>query len=245
MNSVIPNSRKMPSTVASELPESLRHALMSALLVDLSPQDARQALMLWQPCASGQSTALAGLSRFCRAVAKQFGLQGREAEMHLRIIRVMQAQVSGVQLREAPQEVTNTRPGRLEPEMATSSANDSLPPGLSALTVQRFLEAVEKLLERECAESYTPALWRQSLQRHAGRLPKALSIHLADWLWGRAEVLQGDWPARGAGTRLINMAYVALAEWVGPVKADAGFTMIVKEFENKSDQTLCDVRRYL
>jgi hypothetical protein len=245
MSSVIPNSRKMPSTVASELPEPLRHALMSALLVDLSASDARQALTLWQPCASGQATALAGLSRFCRAVAREFGLQGREAEMHLRIIRALQAQVSGVQLREPPQEVTNTRPGRLEPQMATTSANDSVPPGLSTLTVQRFLEAVEALVERECAAQYTPGLWRQSLLRHAGRIPKALSVHLADWLWGRTELLQGDWPARGAGTRLINTAYVALAEWLGPVKADAGFTAIVREFENRSDQTLCDVRRYL
>ena len=33
--------------------------------------------------------------------------------------------------------------------------------------------------------------------------------------------LVGDWPARGAGTSLINAAYVMLAQWLGPVQADA------------------------
>jgi hypothetical protein len=55
----------------------------------------------------------------------------------------------------------------------------------------------------------------------------------------------GDWPARGAGTRLINAAYVVLAQWLGPVQADACLTRIVRECEQSADASLHQVRSYL
>jgi hypothetical protein len=44
---------------------------------------------------------------------------------------------------------------------------------------------------------------------------------------------------------VINAAYVALAQWLGPVRADACFTQVVREFENSQDPVLMSVRRYL
>ncbi|WP_130967007.1 hypothetical protein [Aquabacterium lacunae] len=248
----------MPSTVASEqadtVQEPLRQALLWALGGYLSETQAQQALGLWRasPQQAAQASALAGLSRYCRSVAQQFGLQGREAELHLRIVRAIQASgaarpVTDVATSEpaARLDKVDTRPAPLEDALHSRSANDSVPPGLANLAVQRFLEAIETVVERECSAQYTPQRWRQGLLRHTARFPKHLQLQVAEWLWGHVDSLPGDWPARGAGTRLINAAYVALAEWVGPVRADAAFTQIVKGFENSADPTLSGVRRYL
>ncbi|MEY4427403.1 MAG: hypothetical protein RLZZ182_92 [Pseudomonadota bacterium] len=247
MNWATRNSSKMPSTVASDLPEPLRQALLWALGGYLSDQQAEQALALWQP--SPQASALSGLSRYCKSVAQQFSLQGREAELHLRIVRAIQATGAARATPEASAvpalDKVDTRPSPLDDLPSGPSANDSVPPGLANLVVQRFLEAIESAAARECPAQYSPQRWRQGLLRHTSRFPRALQCQISDWLWGQADSLQGDWPARGAGTRLINAAYVALAEWVGPVRADAAFTQIVKGFENSSDPTLCGVRRYL
>jgi hypothetical protein len=249
----------MPSTVASELPVPLREALLWALDAYLDAPQAEQALHLWQP--STQASALSGLSRYCRSVAQKFGLQGREAELHLRIVRAIQTTGAGG-ARRAPEgsaeppsaasagahaglERVDTRPASLDALVHSVSANDSVPPGLANLAVQRFLEATEAVAARECPGQFTTQRWRQCLLRHTTRFPKPLQQQVADWLWGHADSLPGDWPARGAGTRLINAAYVALAEWVGPVRADAAFTQIVKGFENSADPTLSGVRRYL
>lgn len=246
----------MPSTVASEPSESLRGALLWALGAYLDASQAEQALGLWQP--STQASALSGLSRYCRSVAQQFGLQGREAELHLRIVRAIQA-TGGASTRRGNEghaesatapahaglEKVDTRPSPLDALAQSASANDSVPPGLANLAVQRFLEAIEATVARECPGQFTTQRWRQGLLRHTARFPKPMQLQVADWLWGHAEHLPGDWPARGAGTRLINAAYVALTEWVGPVRADAAFTQIVKGFENSSDSTVSGVRRYL
>lgn len=242
MNWATPNSSAMPSTAANEaaVPASTRKALVWALRAYLSASEAEQAADLWQPGPSAQGVAIAGLSRYCRAVARQFSLAGREAELHLRIIRAMQTKGQGTAL---PEESTTI--DRRASTSASTSANDSVPPGLPVVAVQRFLEAMEQVAARECPDTYSPTLWRQSLLIHAQRIPQHLRVHAADWLWGRTTSLNGDWPARGAGTRLINTAYVTLAEWVGPVRADACFTAIVREFENSQDPALADVRRYL
>lgn len=252
MNWATPNSSAMPSTAANEavVPASTRKALVWALRAYLSAPEAEQAADLWQPGPSAQGTAIAGLSRYCRAVARQFSLAGREAELHLRIIRAMQTMGQGATLPEESL-TTEGRGGAMGSRVdsldsrVNTSANDSVPPGLPVVAVQRFLEAMEQVAARECPDTYSPTVWRQSLLIHAKRIPQHLRVHAADWLWGRSTSLNGDWPARGAGTRLINTAYVTLAEWVGPVRADACFTAIVREFENSQDPALADVRRYL
>lgn len=242
MNWATPNSSTMPSTAANEatVPASTRKALVWALRAYLRPPEAEQAADLWQPSPSAPGVATAGLSRYCRVVARQFALVGREAELHLRIIRAMQATGQGAVL---PEE-SSLSDGRVNASVSTS-ANDSVPPGLPVVAVQRFLEAMEQVAVRECPDIYSATLWRQSLLIHAQRIPSHLRAHAADWLWGRSTSLNGDWPARGAGTRLINTAYVTLAQWMGPVRADACFTAIVREFEASQDPVLSDVRRYL
>lgn len=261
MNSATQNSSKMPPTVASEASLTLhqRQALVWALGAYLDPQDAQAAVQLWQPGLGGGapgSSALAGLSRYCRMVAARFGLQGKEAELHLRIIRGLQAKPA--ELVSAP--VKPDLDKRQEPALssasqsadqapsqtATHSANDSVPPTEgTAVCVQRFLEAIEGAVSRECPERYGAKPWRQSLLVHTSRLHKTQIEQLAAWLWGHSDGLHGEWPARGAGTRVINAAYVALAQWLGPVRADACFTQVVREFENSQDPVLMSVRRYL
>jgi hypothetical protein len=225
-----------------------RQALIWALKAYLPPLEAERAAMLWQPTATPQASITAGLSRYCRTVGQHFELQGRETELHLRIIRALQTLGQG---RALPQENAEPAPAgtkgraRQEPPLATSSANDSQPPFLTVMTVQKFLEAIEQVAARECPEVYSPILWRQALLRHARRIPAAQLSFVSDWLWGRTPSLHGDWPARGSGTRLINTAYVALAEWLGPVRADAQFTAVVREFEHSQDAALTSIRRYL
>ena len=246
MNSATPNSSRTLSIAASSMtdiePVALQ-ALMLALGAYLSPERARQAAALWQG-PSPQGSALAGLSRYCRQVAREFDLQGREAELHLGIIRAMRQ--LGAHAAPSPSEPVpagdDVRATRVEPGL---SANDSLPPGMSAWAVQRFLECIEQAVAREVPQLYSPGRWRQSVLARAQRIPAPLLQHAADWLQGRSAQLQGDWPARGAGTRLINTAYVALAEWVGPVRADACFTAVVRDFESSQDPALSGVRRYL
>lgn len=228
-------------------------ALMWALQPYLDADRAREAVALWQPPdASGPASAMVGLSRYCRLVGQRFGLQGKEAELHLRIIRALQAQGLGGQRQAAPAEA----PGPASPEGgaagrawsaagASISANDSQPAGASALLVQRFLEMVEQAVAHEAPMSYSPQRWRHTLIKQAGRLPEPVLRLATDWLWGRVPALTGEWRAGAAGTRLVNAAYVALAEWVGPVKADACFTRIVREFEGSGDPHLAAVRRYL
>ena len=222
-------------------------ALMWALQAYMDVDQARLAAALWQPPADGQASAMAGLSRYCRLVGLRFGLQGREAELHLRIIRAMQAQARAARPLGWP-------PGpRTEPELPLRqmepalSANDSVPPSgpAGALVVQRFIERVEQALAREAPADYSAQRWRQSVLRQARQVPPLGLQQLNDWLWGRSVHLAGDWPPRGAGTRLVNTVYVALAQWLGPVKADACFTAIVREFEREGDAHLSVIRSYL
>ena len=104
---------------------------------------------------------------------------------------------------------------------------------------------VEQAVVREAPMSYSPQRWRHTLIKQAGRLPEPVLRLATDWLWARVPALTGEWRAGGEGTRLVNAAYMALAEWVGPVKADACFTHIVRAFESSGDAHLKPVRRYL
>jgi hypothetical protein len=252
MNSATQNSSKMRPTEASEagISDHQRAALSWALGAYLGADAVAQAVAMWSPPVGAQSSALAGLSRYCRAVARQFNLPGKEAELHLRIIRGMQARSASALEAATPPQATQMPQAEQAPlfpsdALPAHSANDSVPAGLPSAAVQRFLEAIEASVARECPERYSPQQWRQTLMRHAQRLPRELLGQVADWLWGHTNVLLGDWPARGTGTRLINAAYVTLAEWLGPVRADACFTAIVREFENSQDPVLMSVRRYL
>ncbi len=221
-------------------PDPAMDAVRWALSAYLDPEEARRAAALWQrPTGDTAGSAMAGLSRYCRLVAQQFDLAGREAELHLRIIRALKAQA--LAQGHAP-----SQPGAL-PEVESPShlkRITDLPSG-SALLMQRFLEATEMHLRSEMGAAHSPQRWRQSLVAHIKRVPVSNMHQLSDWLWGRTAGLQGQWPARGLGTQLINAAYVALAEAVGPVRADACFTSIVREFEQASDPSLSGIRSYL
>jgi hypothetical protein len=224
-----------------------REVLLWALSAYLRPSQAREAAALWQPPSAGQTSATVGLSRYCRNVAKQFDLQGKEAELHLRIIRGFQSRPKVSRADLAPgaaegNEVSATSAAWGLPE---HSANDSQPPRALVPLVQSFLEAIEAVVSRECPEMYSPRLWRQSLLLKGQRLPPEAQKALSDWLWGRTSCLLGDWPARGSGTRLTNAAYVTLAEWLGPVRADACFTGIVRDFENSTNPAMIGIRKYL
>ena len=203
-------------------------AVQQVLVAYLEPDAARQAAALWQPLSATPAgpPSLAGLSRYCRLVAQQFNLQGREAEIHLQIIRSLQRVASG-------------RPA--SPVVAPAA------PTHDARIVQVIIHAMERHVERALGPAFLAVRWRQGLAHHVGqsRLSSAEQQRALSWIHAHGANLVGEWPARGAGTRLINAAYVVLAQWLGPVQADACLTRIVRECEQSADASLHRVRTYL
>lgn len=203
-------------------------AVQQVLVAYLEPEAARQAAALWQPLSATPAgpPSLAGLSRYCRLVAQQFNLQGREAEIHLQIIRSLQRVASG-------------RPA--SPVVAPAA------PSHDARIVQVIIHAMERHVERALGPAFLAVRWRQGLAHHVGqsRLSSAEQQRALSWIHAHGANLAGEWPARGAGTRLINAAYVVLAQWLGPVQADACLTRIVRECEQSADASLHRVRTYL
>lgn len=202
-------------------------AVQQVLGAYLEPDAARQAAALWQPLqptSTGQPS-LAGLSRYCRQVAQQFNLQGREAEIHLQIIRSLQRVASGTPVAQP---------------CAVAPSHD-------ARIVQAIIHAMERHVERALGPAFLSVRWRQGLAQHISqsRLSAAEQQRALSWIHAHGANLVGDWPARGAGTRLINAAYVMLAQWLGPVQADACLTRIVRECEQSADASLHQVRSYL
>ncbi|MEK8087300.1 hypothetical protein WNB94_12830 [Aquabacterium sp. A3] len=257
---------EMYSTSSAAADASARAAVRWALAAYLSPQQVQQAAALWQPVAPGASS-LAGLSRYCREVARQFNLQGREAEIHLDIIRAIKAHQAGLQ-------AAGARPLNAQP--AGEQGGDSLPSGwstssawlpsepgalpsrpgeLDALApctetgrlVQQVIERMAVHVQRSEGVRADLWAWRQAVVGgfRQARLRGGPARLAQGWLEGRGQHLPGDWPAKGDGTRLINAAYVALAQFLGPVQADACLTQLVREFEQGGDPTLKDIRRYL
>lgn len=224
-------------------------ALRWALAAYLAPQDAHAAALQWQPTAPGAST-LAGLSRYCRAVAQQFNLQGREAELHLHIIRALQTLPRPT---PAPAAQPATHPGAVaSPDAPTEAARDSQPGEPLARTssgrlVQAVVDAMGEQLWQALGAEVSAAQWRASVAAglRQARLKGDAAALAQGWLNGRWPVLPGVWPARGDGTRLINAAYVALAGWLGPVAADACLSRIVRDCEQGGDTELRAVRSYL
>jgi len=203
-------------------------AVQQVLGAYLEPEAARQAAALWQPLSPTPAgpPSLAGLSRYCRQVAQQFNLQGREAEIHLQIIRSLQRVASG-----APP----------TPVVAPVA------PSHDARIVQAIIHAMERHVERALGPAFLAVRWRQGLAQHVSqsRLSAAEQQRALSWIHAHGANLVGEWPARGAGTRLINAAYVMLAQWLGPVQADACLTRIVRECEQSADASLHQVRSYL
>ena len=248
--------------LASDMPAL--EAVRWALAAYLSPQDVQRAAALWQPSAPG-SSSMAGLSRYCREVGRQFNLQGREAELHLHIIRALQAVArstpAGAPSAPAhaqgpsseppgdslPGAWSNSRPW-LASDPAGLHSDGALAPGVSstARLVQYVIDAMGdhavKASALGCSE-----VWRQSVVKgfRQARLRGPQAHRAQAWLEGVVPHLTGDWPPRGDGTRLINAAYVALAECLGPVQADACLTRIVRHCEQGGVPELQAVRSYL
>jgi hypothetical protein len=226
----------------SESPEvlqSARRALYLALTLHMEKADAIEAVEMWQPPSSGSATPMSGLRRYCHEVAHRFGLVGREAELHLSILRSMKGQ--GI-----------SRPVA-DPNNPISSGSDypseqAVPPlrvEPSAYLIQQFLETVERRVAQELPSLYTPTKWREALMPQLKRIKPLNLADIQNWLGGRTTALQVVWPPRAEGTRLMNAVYVVLAQWLGPVKADAVFSHILVQFEAGQDPHLRSIRAYL
>lgn len=216
-----------------------RRALYLALTQRLEKEDAIQAVEMWQPFKGHEHNPLVGLRRYCQEVAVRFDLQGREAELHLSMIRALKQQGLMSGLTDAADTSPPDISGQLASKVQAPLRNDT------AQIIQQFIQAVEAHVSVEAAGLYSPERWRQSLMQQINKTQSLQDGMLQDWLSDRATRLQGEWPARGRGTQLINAVYVVLAQWVGPVKADASFMSIVNRFEKSSAPYLRDIRRYL
>lgn len=222
-----------------ELLQAARRALYLALTLHMEKADAIAAVEMWRPPSGEAANPLSGLRRYCHEVAQRFGLVGREAELHLSILRSMKGQ--GI-----------SRPV-LDPNNPSTSGSDypdavAVPPlrtEPSAHLMQQFLEAVEKKVAQELPGMYTPVKWREALLPQLKRLKPMNLADIHNWLGGRSATLQAVWPPRAEGTRLLNAVYVVLAQWLGPVKADSVFTQILTQFEAGQDPHLKSIRTYL
>lgn len=213
--------------------DAATEAVRWALGAYLQPAQAQQAAALWQPVAAGASS-LAGLSRFCRDVAQRFNLQGREAELHLHIIRALQRQRAG-------------ELARSDAVPAQDARNPAPAADVSARTVEAIVLAMQAHTQQVAGDAFNATRWRTAVadQLARARLPGHMVAPARSWLLGSEAGLSGAWPVRGAGTQLVNAAYVVMAEWLGPVQADGALTRIVRELERSGDEALRSARMYL
>lgn len=227
-------------------PVAARRALAYALADYLDRARIRDAVALWRLHFEGQGSLSVALNRYCRQVAERFDLPGKEAELHLKIFRALQIDPAALPqdpLSLPPPADDATVPGQLATApLARPSATGQ---GVGARLLQTFYAALESQLARELPAGVTPARLRRTLIRHAAGLPRAQRHPASMWWSGQVGVLDGDWPAGGAGTDLVNVMYVTLAELIGPARADQCFTNAVRQLEATGDPLLDEVRRYL
>ncbi|WP_428420104.1 hypothetical protein [Methylibium sp.] len=224
-------------------PTTVRRALAQALGDYLDGPRVRDAVTLWSRQFQGRGALFLGLSRYCRQIADGFGLSGKEAELHLKIFRALQSDPQ--RLPDDPlssQPFEATEPGSLPPGTVVPTA---IRLGEGAAAMQAFYAAIEAQLSRDLPVGLTPARVRRTLIRHAVGLPRPQQHAASLWWSGQVTSLDGDWPAGGHGTQLVNVMYVALAELLGPVRADLCFTQAVARLEASGDAALTEIRHYL
>lgn len=235
--------------IAPAGPEGLRarRALAHALGAYLDAPRVRDAVALWgEHAGEAQGNLIIGLRRYCMHVAEAFGLAGQEAELHLRILRAVQMDPSLLPadpLAPAPLTKPPSRPTTGSGAAPTASAASAGP--LTSHVLEHFFVAVEGHFARELPPGVVAAQLRRSLILLAVQLPSAQRAALLQWCRGQTSVLDGSWPAGGHGTALVNLIYVALAELVGPVRADRCFNLAVTELQSSSDPAIAEIRRYL
>lgn len=215
-----------------------RRALAHALGDYLDRHRVHDALTLWSRSFEGRDSLVVSLNRYCRQVAQAFGLAGKEAELHLKVFRALQSDP-----RLLPDDPL-TQPPRARTE-APSAGSTQPPANGSAAVMRRFYLALEEQLARDLPPGITPARVRRTLIRHAAALPRAQQHAASLWWSDQVSSLGGEWPAGGAGTALVNVMYVSLAELAGPVRADQCFTEAVRKLEASDDPALAEIRRFL
>lgn len=212
-------------------PVATRRALVLALSDYLESERVREAITLWHHHFENSGSIFVGLNRYCRQVAQAFGLSGKEAELHLKIFRALQA---------APDTLPPdplSRPSAVEQPRASAAASGS------ARTLAAFFAEIEALVARE--PGLSAGFWRRAALARANALPGPARLAVGGWWRGELSSLGGDWPAGGLGTALVNVIYVALADLLGPVRADQCFTQAVGRLEASDDPALRSIRQYL
>lgn len=211
------------------------------------PAQARQALGLWPGPSSGQS-ALSGLTRYCRAVAQRFELHGREAELHLHLFKALQSRHKVLHGPEGHGQ--GTVRAAIDDRASGATIEPVSSPG--ARVVQAVLTQLREVAETALGPHWVAARWPLGLRKQwqSARIEPSHQRALLTWLdaaSGDAQgaVLEGAWSRPADAARAIHGAYVLLAEWLGPVAADAGLAAIVKRLEASSDPALRQVRQCL
>lgn len=228
-------------------PITARRALAQALGAYLDRVRLRDAVALWRRHFEGQGSQFSALHRYCRQVAQSYGLVGLEAELHLKIFRALQAdprELPEDPLSLPPEEGERTAPAALEPALP-GGGPDRNATNHGARLLQSFYAAIEEQLARDLPPGITPARVRRTLIRHAAALPRPQQHAASLWWSNQVVALGGDWPPGGHGTALVNVIYVALAELVGPVRADQCFTQAVARLEHGDEPAHAEIRRYL
>ncbi|MBL8473170.1 MAG: hypothetical protein JNM98_15345 [Rhodocyclaceae bacterium] len=245
-------------------PEGAQQVLRSVLRGYIPEARLAQALHVWQEeCKRGQSVFIV-LTHFCKRMGSEFGLRGREPELHLRIFQALQDARSAA-LVKAPEGATaagqRVRAGRKAapavPASPPAPAAASAPPpagaepsravgSASSRLIERFFLLVETLLKRD--HGWSPRQWHEACAAQIASQEPPWSDReraaFVAWLGGSSANLAGAWPAGSAGTRAVNLMYVALAESLGPMLADRMFTRAVALLEREGGD-YAEIRAYL
>lgn len=226
-------------------PVAVRRSLAYALGAHLDRRRVRDAVVLWSEQFEGQGSLFVALQRYCRQVAQSYGLAGREAELQLTVFRALQSQPS-----DLPQDPLSVPPGddeRTAPTPLSEAPRVAAAAGASAsaAVMQAFYAAVEEQLVRDLPPGVTPVRVRRTFIRYASGLPRPRQHAASLWWSNQVPLLSGDWPPGGHGTALVNVIYVALAELLGPRRADECLTQAVMRLERSGEPGLTDIRRWL
>lgn len=216
-------------------PTHVRRALALGLSSFLPRAQLRDAVLLWAREFEGRGSVHGSLNRYARKLAVQFGLNGREGELHLQVFRALQVDTDAL-----PPDVLSQPSLHAVQAQAPTAANSP-----EARLLQLFIEVLWRQVQTQHPQD--ASAWRRRIQQHAGSsLPIADRRPLLNWMSGAAPMLTGSWLAGRNGTALVNLFYVALAESFGPAQADRLFSEAVKIVEREAvARELPSIRAFL
>lgn len=179
------------------------------------------ALILWDKKYSHQPTF--ALQHYLRELCSDLEI----AHMRSRMLQALVSAFSSLQ---------DDRQGRAVTEHNTKSSANGSPKATSSPTLLMFMALVEQLIEAPGGDASTRV--RLYVLDNLGKIPLVTQERwaLQGWL-NQMAPLTGTTPNINVMQQVINLAYVALCEYLGPVKADLLLQNTVTAVQKKHPST--------